>query len=377
MPQQTRSMPILSPRWREALTGYAFVLPAMVLFGLFGLFPIAYSVYMSLFDWRVIKSGFVGLDQYRELVGSFPALGLFVAGAAALLLAQWVWVDTKFVARAGRYARPVLVVALAIAGLMLIGGWQWMVHASQDPQFLHSLVLTLYYALGTVPTEVALGLLIAWLLYQKIRMRAFFRLVIFLPYVLPLVATAVVFRVVFSPGADSPANRLLAAFGAPPQGWLFSAEPITHLLGLPFAGPSLALVTAMLFGIWTFVGFNVVVFLAGLTDIPTELLESAELDGAGRVQRFFDIVLPLLSPVIFYLLMVAMIGTLMAFTHIYVMRTPSALGTLDVASVRIFQTFYESNDYGKAAAESVLLFSLIVMMTIFQFRLQGRWVFYG
>ena len=125
-------------------------------------------------------------------------------------------------------------------------------------------------------------------------------------------------------------------------------------------GPSLALVSIILFGVWTFVGYNVVIFLAGLGSISGELYEAAELDGANRWDVFRHITFPLLSPVTFYLALIDFIGALKAFNHIFVMRSPLAQGTVNTASMVIFDTFYLANQYGYAAAQVVLLFLMIL-----------------
>jgi multiple sugar transport system permease protein len=154
------------------------------------------------------------------------------------------------------------------------------------------------------------------------------------------------------------------------------------LLGNPdiegfLAGPSLALVSVAIFGIWTYVGYNTVIFLAGLGSIPGELYEAAEIDGAGKLQLFRNITLPLLSPVTFYLALIAFIGTFKAFNHIYVMRVPSAQGTVNVASVAIFDTFYKLSQYGYAASQAILLFIIILALTFVQNKVFGDKVFYG
>jgi multiple sugar transport system permease protein len=142
-------------------------------------------------------------------------------------------------------------------------------------------------------------------------------------------------------------------------------------------GPSMALVTITFFGIWTYVGYNTVIFLAGLGSISPELYEAGEIDGANKWQLFRHITLPLLSPVTFYLALIAFIGTFKAFNHIYVMRTPAAQGTADVTSILIFDTFYKANQYGYATAQAIILFFIILGLTFVQNKIFGEKVFYG
>jgi len=192
----------------------------------------------------------------------------------------------------------------------------------------------------------------------------------------------VVFRTIFSPRETSLANQFLGLVGIEPQRWLFEPKPFINVaLGLNLdgliAGPSMALVSIIFFGVWTYVGYNTVIFLAGLGSIPQELYEAAEIDGAGNWQLFRNITLPLLSPVTFYLALIAFIGTFKAFNHIYVMRQPSALGTVDVTSVEIFDTFYKANQYGYAASQALILFVIILALTLVQNKVFGEKVFYG
>ena len=139
----------------------------------------------------------------------------------------------------------------------------------------------------------------------------------------------------------------------------------------------MALVSITFFGIWTYIGYNTVIFLAGLGAIPHELYEAGEIDGANKWQLFRHITLPLLSPVTFYLAIIAFIGTFKAFNHIYVMRVPSAQGTADVTSIFIFDTFYKQNQYGYAAAQAIILLAIILFLTVVQNKVFGERVFYG
>jgi multiple sugar transport system permease protein len=255
--------------------------------------------------------------------------------------------------------------------------------AEGDDSFLESLPITLYYALGTVPLELAFALVLATILFQKIRGQEFFRMLYFLPYITPVVAAAVVFRTIFNSRDTSLANTVLSWFGIDPKRWLFESKPfIEAMFGIEglegfLAGPSMALVSIILFGVWTYVGYNTVIFLAGLGAIPHELYEAAEIDGAGHWQSFRYITLPLLSPVTFYLALIAFIGTFKAFNHIFVMRQPSSLGTVDVTSVVIFDTFYKLSQFGYAAAQAVILFVIILGLTYAQNKIFGEKVFYG
>src|SRR5690606_8236378 len=200
-----------------------------------------------------------------------------------------------------------------------------------------------YYSAGSIPFQFAISLMLASFLFQNIKGRGFFRMIYFLPYITPTVGAAAVFRVIFSARSSAPMNSLLDLLGMQPLGWLNEPTGIFQLIAgssvtLPTwaAGPSLSMVVIIIFGIWSYVGFNTVIFLAGLGAIPSSLYEAASIDGAGRWAQFRHVTLPLLSPTIYFLTLYAVIGTFKAFNHIYVLRSPAALGTADTVSVVIF-----------------------------------------
>lgn len=387
------TIPPLQPkkrfRWidiKENLTGVLFVLPAFLIISLFGFFPIGYAFYMSLYRWNVRKTGFIGDDNYLKALGSWEGVAVVVTGFVLMASAYWLW-TTAFRAKKEWVTWAKLAAALVLIGsfVTIAHGWEIM-HVGGDKKFLASLPITLFYSLGTVPAELAIALVLAYVLFQRIRGKEFFRMLYFLPYITPVVATAVVFRTIFSPRESSLANQLITSIGLDPQKWLFEPRPFNQVfLGLPvdsaswptfLTGPSMALVTIILFGIWTYVGYNTVIFLAGLGSISQEIYEAGEIDGASKSQLFRYITLPLLSPVTFYLALVAFIGTFKAFNHLYVMRVPSAQGTADVTSIFIFDTFYKANQYGYATAQAIILFVIILVLTLVQNKVFGEKVFY-
>ena len=367
---------------KEQLTGWLFIAPALIIISIFGLFPIAYAFYMSTFKWRVKQGKFVGLGNYSKALGDWQGVLVFLAGFALLVLAYWVW-KKAFKSSDNRKLIAGVITALVLmgAGWAIVRGWSVMQRTGND-DFLNSLPITVFYALGTVPAEIGISLVLAYLLYQKVRGQELFRMFYFLPYITPAVAAAVVFRTIFNPRPTSLANQFLGWIGVEPKKWLFEPNSFINVMfGLNLegllAGPSMALVSIIFFGIWTYIGYNTVIFLAGLGGIPNDLYEAAEIDGANRWQSFRHITLPLLSPVTFYLALIAFIGTFKAFNHIYVMRSPAALGTADTASVFIFDTFYKANSYGDATTQAIILFFIILALTLAQNKVFGEKVFYG
>ena len=318
----------------------------------------------------------------REAGESLPIWSqlVFISAGIGLIVAAWI------VFRRGikDYDNRRFVL-LIVSGLMLaVGGYLLMAEApaalaAADDDLLQGFWITIMYAMGTVPVQLSIGLLLAYLLFQPIRYRAFFRMVYFIPYITPFVATSIVFRIIFDAGQHAPANRILSIVGVEPQRWILERSTIGDLLGLPdfLAGPSLALIVIMIYSTWTYIGYDAVIFLAGLGNIPGELYEAARIDGASGWRIFRHITLPLLSPTVFFLSLVAIIGTFQAFTQIWILRTGAVGNRVNTASVYIFDELQNSNRYGYASSMAFVLFALILLMTLFQNRVMGRRVFYG
>ena len=174
--------------------------------------------------------------------------------------------------------------------------------------------------------------------------------------------------------------------GLEPLQWLWEPKGIFKLMATSIGiqnwpswadGPSLALVVIIIFSIWVFVGYDIVIYLAGLGNISREMSEAAEVDGASRWQVFRYITFPMLSPTTYFLTIIAIIGTFKAFNHIWVMRLDAALGTTDTFSVVIFTEFFEKLRYGYASAMAFVLFAIIIVLTYLNTKTQGSKVFYG
>jgi len=366
---------------QEQLTGYLFILPALIIILIFGIFPIGYSIYMSLFNWQVTKGPFIGDKNYLLIFGSWWNLLVLVAGIGLLILGSLVWGKAFQSMKSGqRLAHIAGALVLILGGVIFVTGWG-MMYESGNKDFLNSLIVTVYYALGTVPAEIIIGLVLAYILYQDIIGKEAFRMIYFLPYITPSISSAVVFQIIFSSRETSLANRILALFGADPLKWRFEPRPVLKLLGINVSGlaggPSLALLTIIIFGIWSFVGYNTVIFLSGLGNIPKEIYEAAEIDGGSKWDRFWHITIPMISSVTFYLTLIGFIGTFKAFNHIYVMRTPSAQNSVVTTSLLVFDRFYKANQYGVATAQAIVLFVIILGLTLAQNKIMGERVFYG
>lgn len=367
--------------FKDQITGLLFTLPAFLIIFIFGIFPIGYSVYMSLFNWQVTKGAFIGDKNYLLIFGSWTNLLVLLAGLGLFILGFYVWNRAfQTLSNGKRWAHILGALVLILGGVIFVTGWGLMYNTG-NKDFLNSLIVTVYYALGTVPAEIIIGLVLAYILYQDIVGKQVFRMIYFLPYITPSISTAVVFQIIFSSRETSFANRLIGLFGMDPLKWRFEPKPVLNLLGLNVSGiaggPSLALLTIIIYGIWSFVGYNTVIFLSGLGNIPKEIYEAAEIDGGSKWDRFWNITIPMISPVTFYLSLIGFIGTFKAFNHIYVMRTPSAQNTVVTTSLLVFDRFYKANQYGVATAQAIVLFLVILGLTLAQNKLMEDRVFYG
>jgi len=307
------------------------------------------------------------------------------SGVLLFVLAWFVWRSAKR-AESDRG----FIFKLLAAVMMLGGGWLLIaelpiVIAAGDKDVWSGLVITVFYSLGTVPFQLAISLFLAILLFQKLRGSEALRMLFFLPYVTPAVASAAVFKQIFGARQQSLINQLFLALGLEPQRWLQEPNGVFGLIAesmgmdLPgwMAGPSLALVVIMIYSIWVYVGYDTVIYLAGLGNISQELIEAAEIDGAGRWQVFRNIIFPLLSPTTYFLSLIAIIGTFKAFNHIWIMRHELSVGSVNTFSITIFLEFFEKVRYGYASALAFVLFAIILGLTLLNNRIQGSRVFYG
>jgi len=393
----------LSRRIKENLEGYAFIAPAVGLIGLFSVFPIFFTGYISLFRWRIRRGDFVGLSNYLVAFGTWGNLAILAAGLVLIYLALRLLRTGPTGARAARVTvgAAALTGGIALAIVALAG-----VMRTGDTDLLTSLRVTVWYSLGTVPAQLALGLALAVLLNRKFRGRQTYRVLFLIPYIVPTVAAAAVFERIFSLRPEALANQVAALFALRPLQWLYEPRGIFQLLfgfdarisagtiavgssGVGIVawvlaylrswavGPSLALVAVGLFNWWVFVGYYALIFLNGLSQIPKQIYDAAEVDGAGRFMILRKIILPLVSPSTYFLTLIGVIGTFKAFNHIYILRTAAAQGTVDPMSVYLFFTFFHQARFGYASAVAVLLFLIVLGLTLLQRRLMERRTFYG
>jgi multiple sugar transport system permease protein len=231
-----------------------------------------------------------------------------------------------------------------------------------DPLFYKGVRNTLFYAAVAIPLNIMVAIGVALLLNMRVRGMAFYRTIFFLPSIVPDIAAAMLWAWILNPQFGL-ANGLLRWLGLPTIGWL--TDPA-------WSKPSLALI-----GLWGF-GASVVIFLAALQDIPQHLYEAAELDGASTPSKIWHVTLPMLTPTIFFNLVLGVIGSFQYFTTAYVLTNGEggpASSTLFYALL-LYRNAFKYFKMGYASAMAWLLFAFILVITLIIFKTSGRWVYY-
>lgn len=233
-----------------------------------------------------------------------------------------------------------------------------------DMEVWRSLKNVFIYAIITVPIGVFLSLLLAALLNVKIKGKGIFRCIYFLPVVSAPAAVALVWRWLYNKDFGL-FNQILSVFGIQGPDWLGT--------------PSLAMPSVAIVGIWAMLGYNMIILLGGLQDIPNELYEAAKIDGAGPAAQFFRITIPMVSPTLFFVVVTTVISSLQVFDTIYMMFKPSAPSFKSVESIVYLFYRYTFKEYNKGYGSTivVVLFIIIMVLTLIQNKLQKKWVHYN
>lgn len=232
-----------------------------------------------------------------------------------------------------------------------------------DQRFLTSLWNSTYYAGFAVPLGAIVGILLALLLNMRVRGQSFFRTIYFLPSITPVVATSIVWLWMFNPRSGI-INFFLEMVGVDGPAWL--GDPV-------WSKPALILMS--LWGL----GGAVVIYLAALQDVPRDLLEASELDGATNSQKLWYVTIPMISPVILFNVITGLIAAFQLFTQVHVMTdgTGSPADSTLMMSIYLYQSAFEFFKMGYASAQAWVLFLIIIFFTIVLFRVSGRLVYYG
>jgi multiple sugar transport system permease protein len=322
-------------------------------------------------------------QEAGETLPIWSQIVMISAGAGLLLFAVFLWQRSVHNHETPQFMLRLFVVIAAVIGAILLIRELPSAFAQADKDIIQGYSVTVMYSLFSVPLQLIIGLTLSVLLYQNIRAKSFFRVVYFMPYITPFVATSVIFALLFSHRSRSPVNQLISAFGIEPQNWLLEPKGIFRLMfgeAVPdfLVGPGLALVVIIFYNVWVYAGYSTVIFLAGLGSISPEMYEAARIDGANGWKQFRHITLPLLSPTTFFLMLIATIGTFQAFTQIFLMRRPGAFKAVDTMNLYIYNEIRTDNpDYAYGAALAFVLFAVILTLTLIQNRVAGRRVFYG
>jgi multiple sugar transport system permease protein len=232
-----------------------------------------------------------------------------------------------------------------------------------DPLFWKALSNTFYFLVVGGPLSVAVSLGAALLLHSKlVRYKAMFRFIYFMPVVTTLVAIAVVWRYVYHPRFGL-LNAAMGAVGFDPIDWL--------------GDPQWAMPALILMAVWKNFGYNMIIFIAGLQNIPASLYEAASIDGAGPVQQFFRITLPMLAPTTLFISIITMIGYFQFFAEPYVMTLGGPLNSTLSIVLLMYQQGFRWWNMGYSAALAFVLFAMILLVSFIQTRLQkqkgGNW----
>lgn len=282
-----------SARWRSPLraqrrAGWLLVAPALSHVVFWIALPVVAALVLSFTDYSILRStSFVGLDNYIE-----------------------IWNDDVF-----RKAT-----------------WN-----------------TIVYSFFTVPVAMAIAVVFAVFLNQKLRGRTFYRTALFLPHVTATVAISMVWLWMFNPQYGL-LNAILSFFGVPSQTWL--------------ANPNLALWSVIIVGIWQGIGIKMLIYLAALQNIDETLYEAASIDGASRIQQFFKITLPMLRPATFFVFVISVIGAFQVFEVVYVLTSGGPANATTMMTYEVYRSAFQDFRMGMASAQSVVLFVFLLVLTL-------------
>lgn len=347
-------MSMAAKRRQEALTGYVFMAPALVIFLVFLIVPIGAAVYLSFTDWNGISPVFeegsyqmVGLDNYRDLLQ-------------------------------GQHMEDGRVVKAT----------------TRQRDFFISLKNTTYYVLGVVPAQTFLALALAVIVNQRwLKAKGFFRTAFYFPSITSSVVISIIFMWMFTRGGliNTSVQALFSGYDSNAFiNWLDDPRGVIHIIleqfgvkrttvgewasvrhfGLTMwewlSGPSVTMLTIMILNTWTTIGTMMVIFLAALQNIPSSVYEAAAIDGANAMQIFRRITVPLLRPTTFFVVTLGLIGCFQVFDQIYVISSGGPAKTTLTVAYMVYQNGFNRSAMGLAAATAIILFVIIFAFTLIQ-----------
>jgi multiple sugar transport system permease protein len=311
------NLPRLGLRRREAMTGYLFVSPWIIGFFIFTLGPMIASLYYSFTDYDIVNP---------PIWNNFANYKKIFSGIIPALVSQ----DSSKLG---------------------------------DPIFWQALKVTLTYAVMALPLGLIFGFFLAVLLNQKIRFVNLWRTIYFLPSVIAGVAVALLWGRIFNPKAGILNPIIEAIIHIKGPGWL--------------SDPQWAVPALVIMGLWG-VGGGMIIYLAGLQGVPTDFYDAAKVDGANLFQRFRHITIPMMTPVIFYNLVLGMIGTFQYFTEVYVLTNGQGgpVRSTLFYNLYLYQNAFRYNHMGYAATMAWILFVIVLILTLLVFKSSDLWVYY-
>jgi multiple sugar transport system permease protein len=290
-----------NPLAREAnITGWILITPMVFGFVTLLMVPLITALYMSFTNWPLLgKAEFIGFGNYRNII--------------------------------------------------------------LDHDFWKVLGNTFYFAVGLVPLNIILALLLAVMLSKNMPGMGLFRLAIFVPVMTSLIVWSIVWKYMFATDSGF-FNQIIQLFGVHGPAWLYNTK-----LAMPAV-----IVTSVLKN----VGLNMVLFIAAMQQVPDQLYEAAKIDGAGRTRTFFQITIPMITPTIFLTIIMTVIGSMKVFGQIYVMTQGGPDSSTKVLVYYIYEKAFKLFDFGYASALAFFLFALIFIFTLIQWQLRKRWIFH-
>lgn len=249
----------------------------------------------------------------------------------------------------------------ALGAAQFVGLHNYTTLFTQDPYFLKSLANTVYMVVIGLPAGVVVGVGIALLLNLRVRGQGFFRTAFFLPSIMPTLGATLLFLWIFNPQYGL-MDQALRAVGLPAPGWFVSvawAKPALILLGLWGSGNAM------------------VIYLANLQGVPRTLYDAAAVDGAGSFRKFWNITLPMITPSIFFNVVMGLIGTFQYFTQAFVATGGGPYNSTLFYALYLFEQAFTNFNFGYASAMAWVLFVLVLIITLILFKTAWRWVFYA
>jgi multiple sugar transport system permease protein len=314
-PRRSRNPIVIEDR----RAGWVFITPALILFIVFLFGPVLFAFYISLHKWELVRPErtWVGLQNYRDLM--------------------------------------------------------------HDNDFWTAFRNTVWYAAGVVPAQTITGLVLAVLANRKIRGKTFFRTAFYFPSISSSVVISIIFLWMYSRRGFINYALEKIGFPTPQPVWLANPKGVVamlldhvgiHDVSIWLAGPSVALLAIMMLNIWTTTGTMMVIFLAGLQDVPNDVYEAASLDGASRWRMFRDITVPLLKPVTAFVVIVGLIGSFQVFDQIWVMSSGGPQKTTTTLVYLIYTEAFEfGRGFGYASAIATILFLILLIPYFVQKRM--------